>query len=271
MKLIIHFILIILFASQGFAQKKQVLRKKKAPEVAEQSKPKKEDKNGIKPYDKVITGDAISDTGLFDVHLVDDDYFYEIPDSLFGREMLMVTRIAKTASGIGFGGGKQNTQVLRWEKDNKKVLLRVVSHEVVAADSLPIHEAVVNSNFEPILYRFDIKAIGKDSLSTVIQVNSFFEDDIKAIGFPQSRRKTYNISSLDKSRSFINTLKSYPLNIEARHIKTYNSSDPPSNESTGSISLEMNNSMILLPEKPMRRRYFDERVGWFLEDRLTTD
>ena len=80
--------------------------------------------------------------------------------------MLMVTRIAKTASGIGFGGGKQNTQVLRWEKDTKKVLLRVVSHQVVAADSLPIHEAVVNSNFEPILYRFDIKTIGKDSTST---------------------------------------------------------------------------------------------------------
>ncbi|MGB0295231.1 MAG: DUF5117 domain-containing protein, partial [Flavobacteriaceae bacterium] len=158
---------------------------------------------------------------------------------------------------------KQNTQVLRWEKDAKKVLLRVVSHEVVAADSLPIHEAVVNSNFEPILYRFDIKAIGKDSVSTVIQVNKLFEEDVKAIGFPQSRRKTYKISSLDKSRSFINTLKSYPLNIEARHIKTYNSSEPPSNSSTGSITLEMSNSMILLPEEPMRRRYFDERVGWF--------
>ena len=110
---------------------------------------KKKDKNAIKPYDEVITEKAVSDIGLFYVHKVDEDYFYEIPDSLFGKEMLMVTRIAKTASGIGFGGGKQNTQVLRWEKDTKKVLLRVVSHQVVAADSLPIHEAVVNSNFEP--------------------------------------------------------------------------------------------------------------------------
>ena len=65
--------------------------------------------------------------------------------------MLMVTRISKTASGIGFGGGKQNTQVLRWEKDTKKVLLRVVSHQVIAADSLPIHEEVVKSKYEPIL------------------------------------------------------------------------------------------------------------------------
>ena len=263
MKNLMRFLLLLCFVTQTNAQIPKLFKKKKEPVKVETPKPKKESKNGIKPYEKVITKKAITDTGLFDVHKVDENYFYEIPDSLFGKEMLMVTRIAKTASGIGFGGGKQNTQVLRWEKDAKKVLLRVVSHEVFAADSLPIHEAVVNSNFEPILYRFDIKAIGKDSISTVIQVNSFYEADVKAIGFPQSRRKSYKISSLDKSRSFINTLKSYPLNVESRHIKTYNSSDPPSNSSTGSITLEMSNSMILLPEKPMRRRYFDERVGWF--------
>ena len=263
MKNLIRFLFVFCLITQTNAQIPKLFKKKKAPEKVEAPKPKKENKNGMKPYEKVITKKAISDTGLFDVHKVDEDYFYEIPDSLFGKEMLMVTRIAKTASGIGFGGGKQNTQVLRWEKDAKKVLLRVVSHQVVAADSLPIHEAVVNSNFEPILYRFDIKAIRKDSISTVIQVNKFFESDVKAIGFPQSRRKTYKISSLDNSRSFINTLKSYPLNIETRHIKTYNSSEPPSNSSTGSVSLEMSNSMILLPENPMKRRYFDERVGWF--------
>ena len=255
-------LILILFAVPAQAQLGKLFKKKK-PAVTEKPKPKKEDKDAIKPYDKVITAKAISDSGLFGVHLVGSDYFYEIPDSLFGEEMLMVTRIAKTASGIGFGGGKQNTQVLRWEKDKKKVLLRVVSHQVIAADSLPIHEAVVNSNFEPILYRFDVKAIGKDSTSTVIQVNKLFETDVKALGFPASRRKSYKISSLDKSRSFISSLKSYPLNIEARHVKTYNSSEPPSNSSTGSISLEINNSMILLPKKPMKRRYFDQRVGWF--------
>ena len=263
MRLFLQIFLLACISTQGNAQIPKLFKKKKPVGKTEVTKPKKEDKNGMKPYDKVITKKAISDDGLFHIHKVDEDYFYEIPDTLFGREMLMVTRIAKTASGIGFGGGKQNTQVLRWEKDTKKVLLRVVSHQVVAADSLPIHEAVVNSNFEPILYRFDIKAIGKDSISTVVQVNSLFESDVKALGFPQSRRKTYKISSLDKSRSFINSLKSYPLNIEARHIKTYNSSEPPSNSSTGSVTLEMSNSMILLPKEPMRRRYFDERVGWF--------
>ena len=224
---------------------------------------KKPGKNAIKPYNKVITKDAKTDKGLFDVHKIDEKFFYEIPDSLFEREMLMVTRIAKTANGIGFGGGKQNTQVLRWQKKDKKVLVRVVSHQVVAADSLPVHEAVVNSNFEPILYAFPIKAFSKDSTKTVIEVTPMFSKDVKALGFPQGRRQAYRISRVDSEKSFIESLKSYPENIEARHVKTYIAGRPPSNSSTGTISLEINNSMILLPKVPMQRRNFDQRVGWF--------
>ncbi len=243
---------------------KKASKSKKSDQTAmSKSSGKKPGKNDIQPYSKVITKDAKTDEGLFHVHMLDDKYFYEIPDSLFEREMLMVTRIAKTASGIGFGGGKQNTQVLRWQKRDKKVLLRVVSHEVVAADSLPVHEAVVNSNFEPVLATFPIKALGKDSTSTVIEVTDLFEKDVKALGFPQSRRQQYRITRLESDKSFIESVKSYPENIEARHVKTYAAGNPPSNSSTGSISLEINNSMILLPKEPMRRRYFDQRVGWF--------
>ncbi|GGG34742.1 glutaminyl-tRNA synthetase [Croceivirga lutea] len=239
-------------------------KKKKKADSAAESKPKKDEK--IKPYSKVITSDAKTDEGLFHVHDVDGKYFYEIPDSLFNREMLMVSRISKTATGIGFGGGKINTQVLRWEKKPEKVLLRVVSYQNYAADSLPIHEAVVNSNFEPVLFSFDIKAFNtKDSLNTttVIEANNLFTKDVKALGMPDSRRKRYKISRLDGDRSYIESIKSYPLNVEARHVKTYAAGNPPSNQSLGSISIEINNSMILLPKAPMKRRYFDERVGWF--------
>jgi hypothetical protein len=259
-------LLLVLFilgtATDIQAQKKSKKKRKKGDTETPAPKPKPK-KGAILPYGKVITKKAKTDEGLFKVHQIDDNYFYEIPDSLLEREMLMVTRIAKTASGIGFGGGKQNTQVLRWQKNGKKILLRVVSYSIVAADSLPIHEAVVNSNFEPILYAFPIKAFSKDSTATVIDVTKLFSKDVKALGFPASRRKRYKISRLDDKRSYIESIKSYPLNIEARHVKTYNAAAPPSNSSTGSISLEISNSMILLPKKPMKRRMFDERVGWF--------
>jgi hypothetical protein len=234
------------------------------PSVKEDAKKSKKEKT----YKDIITKEAITDNGLFDIHKVKEKYYYEINDTLFGREMLMVTRIAKTASGLGFGGGKQNTQVLRWQKKDNKILLRVVSHNVVASDSLPVNEAVLNSNFEPILYSFKIESKGIDSTSTLIEVTKLFTEDVKPLGFPQSRRKGYKISSLNSKKSFIESIKSYPENIESRHVKTYNSSSPPSNSSTGTISLEINNSMILLPKVPMKRRYFDQRVGWFARSQV---
>ena len=262
-KSIIYSLLFIFFLSfQLNAQ-----RPSKSADGEDSEKKSKEVKKP-KSYEDIITKGAVTDHGLFDVHKIKDKYYYEINDSLLGREMLMVTRIAKTASGIGFGGGKQNTQVLRWHKKDQNILLRVVSHSVVANDSLPVSEAVLNSNFEPVLYSFKIAAQSKDSTSVVIDVTKLFTDDVKPLGFPQSRRKSYKISSLDSKRSFIESLKSYPQNIESRSVKTYKSSAPPSNSSTGAISLEINNSMILLPEIPMKKRYFDQRVGWFARSQV---
>ena len=245
-------------------------KKKKAAPV-EQQKPKpKIDKNAPKPYSEVITKEAITDEGLFSVHKIGADRYYEIPDSLLGKEMLMVSRIAKTANGIGFGGGKINTQVLRWEKKENMINLRVVSHDIVADDDLPIKEAVVNANFEPVLFSFKIEALRNDSIvkSSVIKASDLFSKDVKALGMPDSYRKRYKVTRLDSDKSFIESIKSYPLNIEARHVKTYIASAPPSNSSLGTISVEINNSMILLPENPMKRRYFDKRVGWFKRDQV---
>ncbi|MCG1037337.1 zinc-dependent metalloprotease [Polaribacter sargassicola] len=260
-KLISHlFVVALVFGfsleteAQFWKKKKKETPKKVAP------KPKKGD---MQPYAKVVTKDHKTDDGLFKVHSKDDTYLFEIPDSLINREMLMVTRIAKTASGIGFGGGKTNTQVLRWERKKKNILLRVVSHNVVADTILPVHEAVVNSNLEPILFSFPIKAISKDSTATVIDATELFSTDIKPLGLPDRNRKAYQATRMDKTRSYIDRISSYPQNIEIRHVKTYFSNKPPSNRSLGSITIEMSNSMVLLPKVPMKRRYFDERVGWF--------
>jgi hypothetical protein len=221
-------------------------------------------KGGIKPYEEVVTAEATTDEGLFAVHRIEDKYLFEIPDSLFEREMLMVTRIAKNINNNrSFGGQKANTQVLRWQKQEKHVVLRVVSYDVVANEDLPVSEAVANSNFEPVLYRFPIKAFNSGSESTVIDATDLFATDVKALGLPASVRKSYKISSVDGKKSFIESVNSFPKNINVQHVKTYKATAAPSNYSTGSVSVQMSNSMILLDKEPMQRRYFDERVGWF--------
>jgi hypothetical protein len=219
--------------------------------------------NGPKPYKEVITAKAKTKAGLFKVHQIEDKYFYEIPDSLLGRDMLMVVRIAKTANGIGYGGENTNNLMVRWEKNQDDILLKVVSVNNYAADSLPISLAVKASNLEPILQKFAIKSKATDSTGTVIEATDLFTKDNQAFGLQRNRRTEYRVTRLDNERSFIQHIHSYPINIEARYVVTYAASDPPSNSVTGLITLEMNASMILLPKVPMMQRLADQRVGWF--------
>ena len=248
MKKLFYFpILFTLIFSLGInAQKKDSSEKEK--------KPKKE-----KTYEEIITKDAITDDGLFKVHKVKDKYYYEIADSLLGRDMLMVTRIVKMATELPLNRHKMSEQVLKWEKFDNNIFLKQASYSKFANDSLPISIAVSNSNFEPIISSFKIAVENKENNSHVIDVTSLYKSDIKIFGFPQSSRKGYKITSLDSKLSFIESIRSFPLNIETKHIKTYKSS----NSRNGQISMVLNNSMILLPKEPMKRRYFDQRVGWF--------
>src|SRR5690554_6849989 len=252
----------LFFSVDSLAQRKK--KDKKNDKETESPAPKPaESKNGIKAYSQVITSGAKSTEGLFTVHELDNKYYYEIPDSLLGREMLMVTTIAKTAAGLGYGGERTNTQMVKWDKHGDMVLLKIVSYNNSAADSLPIYQAVKNSNLEPVLYKFAIKAFKNDKSHPVIEVTELFTKDVQAIGLPKRNRDQYKITRLDTDRSYIDRISSYPINIEARYLMTYVASDPPSNASTGSITVEMNSSMVLLPKEPMMQRLADQRVGWF--------
>ena len=216
-----------------------------------------------KKYSDVITEDAVTDEGLFKVHRVEEKLYFEIPDSLLDVEMLLVTRMAATMNNMGYGGMKTSTRVLRWQKQSGKIMLRIVSYENVADENEPIYRAVRNSNFEPILHAFETETLNDDSTATVIEVTDLFTSDVPSLGLSSSRREQYRVRSLDSDRTYIVSAKSYPRNIEIRHVLSYDAAEPPSNSAIGTISVEMNQSMILLPEDPMQPRLCDQRVGFF--------
>jgi hypothetical protein len=97
----------------------------------------------------------------------------------------------------------------------------------------------------------------------VIDIGSFYVADVPLLGMGATARTTYQVRRLDPSRTFITSIKSFPRNTETRVVLTYEAGKPPSNASTGAITLEMNHSMVLLPETPMMARVADERVGYF--------
>ena len=221
-------------------------------------------KTGIRPYKEIITDKAKTDNGLFKVHRLDGKYFYEIPDSLFDREMLVVTRYAKTPTVDGaYGGEELNEQVWKWQRRDKQVFIRVPSYRNIAAKGTEMFEAVRNSNLDAVLSSFEIKAINKDSSSVVIDVTDLYSKDVQSLGLPQSLRTLYKITTMDDTRTYVDTIKSFPVNIEVRSLKTYRATDPPGDKSIGSMTVEINNSMLLLPKVPYKARLSDDRVGFF--------
>ncbi|MFC0605671.1 zinc-dependent metalloprotease [Winogradskyella pulchriflava] len=264
------FLVITLCASLVFscATANKAAKSKNAQTASSKPQTPKKKPGKIKDYNQVITKDAKTDEGLFDVHLVEDKYYYEIPVKYFNTDMLLVSRLAKLPANLGGGyvnaGTKTSTRMINWVRFKDKVLIKEKSSSAVAADSLPINVSVRANNYEPTLFAFDIAAFSKDSSAVVIDVTKFYSSDVKAIsGLPSAFRKQYKVRNLDNSRSFISTMKSYPKNIEVVQDFTYNASEPPNNSGDETISVQMNQSMILLPETPMQPRYFDERVGWF--------
>jgi hypothetical protein len=227
--------------------------------------PKKE---GIKKFSEVITGKVKADSGLFNTYKVDGKYYYEIPDSLLNREMLVVTRYVKTPTGLKtfgqqYGGEELNQQVWKWERHDKQVFIRVPSYSVRADSTSDMYQSVKNSNLDAVLASFDIKAFNKDTTGVLIDVSDFYNGDIAAIGLSDDVKKAYKVSGVDGSRSYIDTIKSFPINLEARTLKTYRSGESPTDNSNGAVTFELNTSMLLLPKTPMKPRISDARVGFF--------
>ena len=225
-------------------------------------------KDGIKKFSELITGKIKADSGLFNTYKVDGKYYYEIPDSLINREMLVVTRYVKTPGGLKtfgqqYGGEELNNQVWKWERHDKQIFIRVPSYSIRADSTTDMYQSVKNSNLDAVLAGFDIKAFNKDSTGVLIDVTDFYNGDITAIGLSDNVKKAYKISGIDNTRSYIDTIKSFPINLEARVLKTYRSGESPTDNSNGAVTFELNTSMLLLPKTPMKARISDERVGFF--------
>lgn len=243
----------------------QAQKKKSKKGVTPTAAPSK--KLGPKPYSKVITKDAESETGLFSVHRVDEKYYFELPNDLLEQEILIVSRISGHVKGLNFGGAGMKSrpqQVIRFQKLNNKILMRSVSYNNVAEEGTPIYTSVLNNNFEPIINTFSVAAFSKDTSSVVIDVTNLFTTDVEMIGALGSfERKRFQIKGLDKSRSLITGMDAFPENVQVKHILTYRGGKLPANRTTGTLSIGMTQSFILLPEVPMEPRFADNRVGFF--------
>lgn len=121
---------------------------------------------GTKPYTHVGIEAAETEPGLFTVHRLGAKLLFEIPDSLMGRDLLSVGRIAQAPAGLSpfvGGGTKTAEQVIRWERSGDRVLLRTQSFAAVADTTLPVARSVRVNNFQPVVAAIDVEAVSLDS------------------------------------------------------------------------------------------------------------
>ena len=230
--------------------------------------PKKEEKKESE-YEKLMKKGGTVRNGLFGVRHIDDKYYFEVPDSMLGRYVLFVTRLTAVPQNFGQFAGEEisHSTVYLERRDTTKLMMRqyVLSH--VADNKDNIARTLEQSTVDPIVRSFKIIGRNKEDDHSLIEVTSFLTGDSHLTSFSSGSKGTLKVGGQNKDLTFIDTIKVFPTNIEVATTRTYGSSAGRSEASkTGAMTMAFNTSMVLLPKEPMRKRLWDERVGYFVNN-----
>jgi len=242
-------------------------KKKNAAKTAAAAQPQKKEK---RPAPK---------EGLFNVQKFKEDWYFQIPDSLLGRPILTTTRFVATPVNMGvYGGELVSSNVLYFEKREEQVLLRALAYDATADSTDQIHQALVASTENPIIASFKVDKESGDTIHrhhTSIKMTDFLKGDNIITGFSNQAKERYRIAGLKPDQSYVDDIRTYPINTEVQLVKTYaartggqagsNNNNSLANMMAGQATYRLNTSFVLLPKEPMRARYFDNRVGYFTE------
>jgi hypothetical protein len=209
--------------------------------------------------------------GLFTVHVVCDHVLYEIPLDMLDRDMLLNTEFAALSAGTEklAPGAVVENRLVRWTRRGNKVYLEAVQYEMRAEHMSNLQRGVEAASLRPVIKAFEAIAEGENG-APVIDVTGLYVTDVPE-GFAQEFKTYFRMSTIDPKRSYIETVKVFPRNVEMRYFQTWmadpkalaQSYEPGRSPIPASLGFVFHTSMLLLPEKPMIGRYSDPRVGYF--------
>lgn len=217
-------------------------------------------------YVKLLKEGGSETKGLVTVRHIKDEWYFEVPDSLLGRLLLAVTRFKAVPQDFKMLSGEEvNRSVVYWEQHNEKILfLREYVQTQFAREGEKIAEALKQSTLDPVIYKFDVIGRNPETKAQLVAVSKLFLGDNKLCGFTSGDRTQLGIGGLMADRTFMDTIQTYPINVEVTTLRTYGiSSGKLPAARTGSVTLKLNTSFVMLPREPMRPRLADERVGFF--------
>ena len=228
---------------------------------------KKEPPKKETEYEKLIKKGGVTTDGLFRVRHIEDKYYFEIPDSLLGRMLLCVTRFTAVPQQFGQFAGEEITHctVYFQEHDSTNMLLRQYVQSHLSDPTDQISRTLEKSTIDPMVMAFKIIGRNNEKDASLIEVTNLFKGDSQLFSINGERKNMMKIGGLMGDRTFIDTLKVFPTNIEVATTRTYGSSGTNNPAArTGALTMAFNTSIVALPWEPMRKRLWDQRVGYFV-------
>ena len=238
-------------------------RKKKKSEPNDSVKSKNE-------YEKLTGDGSIIHRGMFNVYQKKNDYYFEVPVNLLGRDMLVVNKLQRVPSELNEAGVNRGTnyenQMVRFEQDKatNKLLIRQSRPLPLAPAGDAISQSVRDNYISPLIADFKIEAFNNDSTTMVIKVNDIYDGTETSINnvFTNINLGTSSIKNLSR----ILSIKAFENNVVATSELTTKVT-----EGTTSVyvTVEVSSSLMLLPETPMTGRLDNARVGYFTNPLLS--
>ena len=223
----------------------------------------------VTEYERLTGDENVIGRGMFNVLHKDGNYYFEIPDSMMGREMLVINKFVKVPHELNEAGANRglsnSDQMVRFEldKENKKVRVRQSRPLPLVPDGDAIARSVDHNYISPIIASFKIEAYSNDSSSVVVRINDIYDGTKTSFNDVFSDINIGTSANSDLSR--IKSIKAFDNNIHAISELTTRVSEPGG---TVYVTVEVGSSLVLLPEKPMTRRYASPRVGYFTESNI---
>lgn len=259
---IVLLLLVAMSSNVAIAQKDANLKplkeffKSKRRAAKEEAERRSKDKEATGKYSDLIN-EAEVDSGLMVTILKKGKLYLEISDSILGKPLLISNRISQTSNTTEAVAGQMVSQpiIVRLAKLNEKVVMHTLQTESFVDEDDPISPSFDKNFIEPILTSFDIEA--ENGTHLVIDVTDFFLGGEANISPVENSRIA---GSPMRNASFIKSARSFPRNIEVKSIMAYRKDTEP-------YTIETHRSIVLLPEKPMKMRLQDNRVGYFSSPR----
>jgi len=258
-------LVVLLFQSMAvFSQDKKSKKKDAAKTENEAKKDSTASKSDITAYNDFIKG-AVTKNGLFKIHTIKDKIYFEIPNEVLGKDLLIVNKISSVPAqinnvGINKGINYEN-KLIRFYKDekNNKVWAKTFDPKISVNKKDNIALSVRDNYGESIIEGFEIKTYGKDS-AVVVQVNNVFNGTSKS--FNNLFDNIGMGGSVRTKDSYIEEVKSFPQNVVIKSQLTTQVSEGKTTAEKADLTVGTTTNIVLLPE-PMVGRFSDDRVGYF--------